>query len=481
MNRLALTIGLAAMDLCWVYPWSVLLGLWSGGAPQPLVSAPYVFGLIVLGAIATQALGRLAVTRRGLRLALAGVGAAAAAGAVRMDHYSGGGIVDWLGPFVAAVAAVIGQVSAPVLAFGVALYLWWRGLRLGAQWPGYTDVEGAFRWGIGLLVTFTLVMAVTTRPSVLAPLEAETTPFVVGFFFASLLTLALGRLESLRTRTRALALNTQWFSVLVVVAGLIVLVALVLGQLVSFNLLIVATRPLFDLLGTVVLLLLYAIVIPLAYVLEWLIYLILSLIHLNVDQQPPQPPQPSDVDDLLQRLVAQVLTPEMVVALKAVGAAALLLVALVVLSRAVKRWRPSSVDAAVDNEERDSVFAAELVLRAVRAWLQRLLRRTGASANGPAKLATDLGAAASEQPLSVRALYRRVLRLGESVGARRALATTPLEHLPMLQASLDPPEGLTEVTAAYVQARYAEANHTPDEIAELGARVDRLRAKFGPE
>jgi MFS family permease len=481
MNRLALTIGLAAMDLCWVYPWSVLLGLWSGGAPRPLVSAPYVFGLIVLGAIASQALGRVAVTRRSLRLALAGVGGAAAAGAVRMDHYPGGGIVDWLGPFAAALAAVIGQVSAPVLAFGVALYLWWRGLRLGAQWPGYADVEGAFRWGIGLLITFALIMAVTTRPSVLAPLEAETTPFVVGFFFASLLTLALGRLESLRTRTRALALNTQWFSVLVAVAGLIVLVALVLGQLVSFNLLIVATRPLFDLLGTVVLLLLYAIVIPLAYVLEWLIYLILSLIHLNVDQQPPQPPQPSDVDDLLQRLVAQVLTPEMVVALKAVGAAALLLVALVVVSRAVKRWRPSSVDAAVANEERDSVFAAELVLRAVRAWLRRLLRRTGASADGPGKQATDLGAVASEQPLSVRALYRRVLRLGESVGARRALATTPLEHLPILQASLDPPEGLSELTAAYVQARYAEANHTPDEIAELGAGVDRLRAKFGPE
>jgi Domain of unknown function (DUF4129) len=88
---------------------------------------------------------------------------------------------------------------------------------------------------------------------------------------------------------------------------------------------------------------------------------------------------------------------------------------------------------------------------------------------------------ASEQPLSVRALYRRVLRLGESVGARRALATTPLEHLPTLQASLDPPEGLTELTAAYVQARYAEANHTRDEIAELGANVDRLHAKFGPE
>ena len=28
MNRLSLTLGLAAMDACWIYPWSVLLGLW---------------------------------------------------------------------------------------------------------------------------------------------------------------------------------------------------------------------------------------------------------------------------------------------------------------------------------------------------------------------------------------------------------------------------------------------------------------------
>ena len=481
MNRLALTIGLAAMDLCWVYPWSLLLGLWSGGVPRPLVSALNVFGLVLLGALAIQAAGRVAVTRRGLRLALAGVGAAAAAGAVRVDQYPAGGILDWLGPFLAALAAVIGQVSTPVLAFGLALYLWWRGLRLGAQSPGYADVEGAFRSGIGLLIAFGLVMAVTTRPSLLAQLEAETTPFVVGFFFASLLTLALGRLESLRTRTRALGLNTQWFGVLVVVAGLVVLFALMLGQLVSFNLLIVATRPVFDLLGQLVLLLLYAVVIPLAYVLEWLIYLILRLIRFDADQPPPQPPQASDVDDLLQRLFAQFLSPDMLVALKAVGAAALVLVALVIVSLAVKRWRPSSAEAAVTNEERDSVFDARVVLRAWLSWLGGVLRRRAAFADRQREATTDLVVAASEGPLDVRALYRRVLRLGESVGARRAIATTALEHLPRLQESLEPTEGLTHLTDAYVRARYAEIDHTPGEIAELRAGVDRLHAKFGPE
>src|SRR4029077_8759041 len=100
------------------------------------------------------------------------------------------------------------------------------------------------------------------RPRVWLPAaEAQPTRLVVGFFFFSLLTLALGRLESLRTRTRALSVNSQWLGALILVAGVVLLLALVVGQLLSFDLLIVATRPLFDLLGLVLMVLLYIIVI----------------------------------------------------------------------------------------------------------------------------------------------------------------------------------------------------------------------------
>jgi MFS family permease len=481
MNRLSLTLGLAAMDLCWVYPWSVLIGLWSGGPGRPLLSPAAVLGMVMLGALTTQALGRYAAHRQSLRLGLAGLGAAAAAGAVRLDQYPGGGLVEWVVPFLSAVALTLGQVSAPVLAFALALYVWWRGVGIGAQQPSFVDVETAFRWGIGLLIAFGLILAITTRPSLLPSLEAQTTPFVVGFFFVSLLTLALGRLESLRSRTRALGLNTQWFGVLLVVAGLVVVAALILGQLLSFNLLTAATRPLFDLLGQLLVLLMYVIVIPLAYVIEWLIYLVLSLINPNTDQPPPQPPQPSDVDDLLQRLFSRVLTPELLVALKALGAAALVLLALVIVSRALKRWRPPGADAAATNEERDSVFDPELLMQLWLDWLRRVLGRRLASGDRAALARGEPGAIAAEEPVSVRALYRKVLRLGDSVGARRASATTALEHLPALRHALEPADGLTDLTDAYLRARYAELDDAPAELAELRDEVARLRPKLGPE
>ena len=132
MNRATLTGGLALMDLCWAYPWAVLLGLWTNsGRTDGLLSAVSVLALILLGAWSTTLLGRL--TRHGSRgrYALAVLAVVAATISVRFEHFASFGGLDWVGPFVGELAALIGQVSAPVLAFACALYLWWRGVRFG--------------------------------------------------------------------------------------------------------------------------------------------------------------------------------------------------------------------------------------------------------------------------------------------------------------------------------------------------------------
>jgi hypothetical protein len=220
MNRLLLNLGLAAMEVCWLAPWAALLGLWTDGSGlHQLLSPASIVALVLLGSLSTQVLGRRAARTKGVRFVLVGLGVLVALLAVRQDQYGATSGLEWLGMLANAIAVMVGQVSVPALAFGLGLFLWFRGIRLGSQAASYVDVEGAFRLGIGLLVTFALIMAISTRPTLLPALEAQTTPFVVGFFFFSLLTLALGRLESLRTRTRALAINSQWLGVLVIVAG----------------------------------------------------------------------------------------------------------------------------------------------------------------------------------------------------------------------------------------------------------------------
>ena len=185
---------------------------------------------------------------------------------------------------------------------------------------------------------------------------------------------------------------------------------------------------------------------------------------------------------MLQRLFAQYLPPEVVGTLKAVGAAALVLVALLIVARAISRWRPSSVEAEATNEERDFVFDAERAWKLLLAWLRRLLgggappRALDTAAAAPATSATDAG-----QLSAVRALYRHLLRLGEAAGARRAVATTPLEHLASLERSLEPAGELAQITDAYLRARYAEFEASETETVALRDDLGRIRPIGAPD
>jgi len=472
-NRVALTVGLVLMDVCWVYPWSALLGVWTDPPrDNGVLSAATILGVLLLSASATYLLGKRLGRTRKAKLVMATLATLVAIGVVRIEHYAQLGGLDWVGPLLGALAATIGQVGGPVLAFAIALYLWYRGVRIGNQTPTFTDVESAFRWGIGRLAVFGLILVLMRR------LEAQTTPYVVAFFFISLLTLALGRLESLRTRTRTPSLNAQWLGVLIVVASVVVLLALVLGQIVSFDLLIVATRPVFDLLGRVLLVAIYIIVIPLAFIIEWLVYLILSLVQLNGNRQQPQPLDPADVNNALQRFFAEQVSPEVLFALKAAGAAVLLLVALAIVVRGLSRWRPSTADADATNEERDSLWDAHKAWAAFLTWLRGLLSRrhaqpqagigsTDDSASEPASAALD----------SVRALYGHLLREGEAIGAVRSTATTPLEHLPALADTLEPTTSIEDLTAAYITVRYGDLEIAPAQVGRLRDQVEQVRPK----
>ena len=469
--RLALTLGLALLTTCWMYCWSVLIGLWAVPTdPRPLLSSPSILLVVLCGALVIHATARRLGRRRRTQLVLALCALAIVLLVVSVDHQ--------LTPtdVLMDLAIVLGNPTPPALAFAVGLFLWWRGVQIGIQTPTFSDVDAAFRWGIGLLAVFGLILGLTTRPSLLPSLESTTTPFVVGFFFVALLTLALARLESLRTRTRALAVNGQWLAWLAAVAALTILIALFIAQLVSFDTLREIVQPFFDLLGLVVVLAIYVVVIPLAYVVQFILYFLLSLIHPETPQQPPQPLQPTDIDQLLRHIFGELIPPEAIVVAKAAGAALLVGIALLVVARAVSHWRATVGEDDAVEEERESVWSGRSLRAAILAWLQQLFRRRRAAVPlQPARAAAGAAGPLDEPLSSVRALYRQLLRLGASAGASRNSATTPFEHLPILERSLEPVANLEHLTQAYVRARYGEAEPESQELERARRELDELR------
>ncbi|HET6319011.1 MAG TPA: DUF4129 domain-containing protein [Chloroflexota bacterium] len=479
MNRALLTLGLAAMQVCWIYPWSLLVVRWIQGEPErPLLSGATMLLLILLAAFATRVVIRTVGVARTGQLTLIGTGLAIVLVAVWLNQYPGADLAESLGGLASAVMVLLGRPTTPAVALGLGLILWWRGVQLGSYTPSLPEVEVAFRWNIGALIAFGVVLAVGTRPSQQSLLEAQATPFVVGSFFVSLLTLALARLESLRSSTRALALNTQWLGVLIAVAGLLVLTALAVAQVLSFDLLIVATRPIFELLGRVLIVLLYIVIIPLAFIVEWIAYWLLSLFSPDADRRPPEPYSTGDVNTFLERLFGQLLPPEVLVVLKALGAVLLLGIALLLVARTVARWRPRLGESDATREERDSVFEPGRFRQALFAWLRRLFQRirpVKPAARAPA--ADALTPAQADGLPTVRDLYRRLLALGQRAGRPRAAALTPYEHQPALADVLQPPADVHDLTEAYVEVRYAEHELTTAEIEDLQSRLDRLQPK----
>jgi hypothetical protein len=245
----------------------------------------------------------------------------------------------------------------------------------------------------------------------------------------------------------------------------------------QFDLLLVATRPLFDALGLILLLAAYVVVIPLAYIVELLVYFLLSLAEPALNRGPPEPPQPGDLADALQRLLSMAIPPELLLGLKATGAAVILLFMLLAIARALARWRPPSAEAHATQEERDSLWHATRLWQAVRAWLRSMFGRDRrARAEKSLVPASEVRAALADGS-SVRELYRELLRLGEVEGARRPASATPLEHLPLLRDALQPESGPTELTAAYNEARYAEREPPPAEAAQLRQSLASLRPR----
>ncbi len=55
--------------------------------------------------------------------------------------------------------------------------------------------------------------------------------------------------------------------------------------------------------------------------------------------------------------------------------------------------------------------------------------------------------------------------------------TTPLEHLPSLQRTLEPDEDIVRLTAAYVAVRYAEQEASPGEIASLREQLEHVQPR----
>lgn len=488
LKSLVLPAGLAAMETCWIYPWSLVAGQWGQqGLGRPLLSGISIFLLLAAG----RASARLLLGRRWpllrVRVILLALGLVAILLLLRVEYYGQAGLwdVSWFSSLATIFARVVNGPSPLVLAAALGVVLWWRGTSHGRGRIDSETVEGVFKIGVASLVVSVLIVPALGSLSK-AFIDSNLAVYVLGFFSSGLVSLSMARLEAIRRQSqsvgdRALDFNRQWLGVLLGIVALLLMLALGFAQLVSLDLVASLGGPVLKLLDLLTTVFLYVVVLPIGFLLEGITFLIRLLFHPG----SPQPLPPNDMS-FLQRLQQEAnggvngLPPEIILAAKWIVISLAAALAIFLLSRSIRRWNEREREDEV-TEERDSVWTKGTLLQVILSWLRSLSRRLFGkrlvSAPDPAAQQPPV-ATGPETALTIRRIYRDLLRLGTSIGLRRRRGETPYEHLPRLQSELSPPADVAALTEIYVKARYSPGEPEEEETGEAGRRWENILANF---
>jgi hypothetical protein len=348
------------------------------------------------------------------------------------------------------------------------VYLWVRALNLARRSLLSEGVGFSFRAGIVILIGVGLVTHLVA--------DVDASPFVVTFFFFSLVAVALSRIEAVSQLPNSTTVPFGGFWVGATVLSVLALV--LLGSLVSIFFYGGGLRQVLAWLGPVFWVIELA-VVGLAALVLWALETILSFFSIDLTllgeglrealqrlqlqewmDLPPPPPVEERPGYLAVVQVALLVGLPLVI---------VILVLLWTWGRQ-RRWRRGQADG-----EYESIFDPRALARNLRAMLRGGLDRLGDLADTASRFGLGSRFLAA---ISIRRIYTNLLRLAADAGYPRATSETPYEYLDTLRRALPENEADAHtITEAYVNARYGQVPDTRAELERIRACWQRIRSE----
>lgn len=457
--------------LSWIWPWLEMLRRWlTGSAPEPWLPLWSLPLLLLGGTVAARLAGEqerpIAVTRvwvagSGLLVILVLIWWRLTAGQTALVD------LRWFALLVAEVTRWEGELSPVLFALFVAAGLWMRGVADASARRTRDDV---WRTCATAYAAFALLAVAGQLDRGGLPAGAE--QWVMVLVASSLSALALSSLELARSvrawgsdRGAPPALSRDWLVSVAVVIGLMLVVGLGLGALITpgtavqvLEWVAIPLRWLATLVGYVILALTYVLFLILTPLIEWL--------RAQLAEQEPREAQETGFGQQLEELTSQspfALSPAAEESLRWLGVVGLLVVmaiAIALLVRFYRRERENDPD-----ETRETILTGDLLQEQMVA-LWRRLRAWGRGRRRA--IAPFLGLDGEEASRrALRALYQQLLALASAAGLARLPDQTPREYMGRLAARWPGHDAAwMTITQAYIMARYGE--RLP-EAAQVGA------------
>jgi hypothetical protein len=347
------------------------------------------------------------------------------------------------------------------------LILAWRALSHAQEYIEPTTVRRNFLAGLFLFIAYIFFNTIVTgeNPGM----------FLYLFFLASFLAMGTARISvisSLRGGVR-IPFDRNWFlGVLIGTTGIVAVASLIAW--------IFSTRlQILEQIGNLVLgitgLIMVALISPIIYLAQTILHgsrpdsaFLRNALQAMDDLRAAFTGLASNLLYLMDRMGVFDLAPRLKPILLW---SVLLFIAFLVITGLV-RWAMREVEE--KGEERESLSSAE-VLRLLQEALQSRLRKLAENLAGITSFRAGLHLLAAAR---IRRIYAQLMQLANRLGKPRPAALTPLEFLPALGELFPGLEReLAAITSAYLRVRYGELPETQDELDEVEAAWERVKAE----
>jgi len=470
-RREVIWLSLAAAELCWAVPiyWAII---------QPFV--PHAPLLLWLGMLVIM-LGFFFFYRAlvSAELSLRLQQGLLAAGmllciifALRFHVLPGSDIraVDWLLMPFRDLSDVPSRVPLSWFTIMFLIYLWARAIHLANRSLSTEQVGFSFRSGVLLLVVAAVLVQVRT--------SLDASGFVIAYFFFALVAIALARIEEVRRLPNSTQVPFGGFWIGTTVGAVAILVAL--GAALVLFLTGGGLQVILRLLAPV-LRVGQAIVVFVGTLLVSLLDRFLDLFSLDftgLDEQlrealtefslqleSPEVPPP-DGESQSWMIISRVLQIFFTVVLPVIIVSFILLLSW----RRVRQRRAGELN----QEARESLLSRDAVVDRLQGMLRDGLQRLGELAG----LARRFGPGARFlTAVSIRRIYRNMVRMATDVGYPRSMAQTPYEYLATLRQAFPSNEAEAAIiTEAYVNAHYGQVPDSQEELQRIRDCWERMRS-----
>ena len=374
---------------------------------------------------------------------------------------SGPGLnLGWLGAVMSDVASTDDRVRAMIAAL-FAAFIWWRGGRIASIEFPTEHLSTTFRVGL-------IALSLGAVVDIFNSANLNIFPLMFTFFAAGLTGLSIGHILPTSSSRNV---QQRWTRIIGGVVGAIILVGLVFSILHKSAIDFIAT-PLGVLLNALVTLVIYVVVLPIAYIISFILIGLFRLFSSLIGEPPEQPEQDIGLNEgFFDELREQATSSEpsiwgdviewTIVAILAIAALWLMAQGF----RRIMRWR--RVD---ENAEREPVMddvdpGLDMARLLFNLLPERFRRRKGEAG---LRLPDD-----EQDIVDVFRIYFGMLNIAETQGFRRAGNQTPSEYRSTLDRVF--PRRLVQMaTDAFNRACYGRRPASRAQIDEMRETLEQV-------